>query len=371
MQETASLWPSANQGRWETLDVWQRELIGPLEVLRQPVRLLIDGFDQLDGTVHGAPLRRALTELMETVVHASLVLTSRSDPGLPGTTVMAMPPLDEQVARRYLRGELADGRWLVLELASGQAAADSATSLDGLYDELMAGARARWGAPVEDVLALLAAAGTGPILPIDVLEAALAKSGHTTRATLFAILGDEDLYRVIDRAGPGTPTDRVGLFHQTLADYIAARSPLLHGHRAIAEALDELADDHDPKDFRHQPIYAYAFDAQPSHWWEGEHPDRVVATLRRRTDVIPGVNLERWGQWSARLQDALGPDHPDTLTTRGNIAHWTGQSGDAPGALELSKELLPDHERVLGPDHPDTLTTEAWIEELRTRLEKT
>ena len=53
----------------------------------------------------------------------------------------------------------------------------------------------------------------------------------------------------------------------------------------------------------------------------------------------------------------LGPDHPDTLTTRGNIASWTGECGDAAGALRLFRELLPDRERVLGPDHPDTLTT--------------
>ena len=51
----------------------------------------------------------------------------------------------------------------------------------------------------------------------------------------------------------------------------------------------------------------------------------------------------------------LGADHPDTLTTRGNIAVWTGQSGDAAGALRLFQELLPDQERVLGADHPDTL----------------
>ena len=53
----------------------------------------------------------------------------------------------------------------------------------------------------------------------------------------------------------------------------------------------------------------------------------------------------------------LGRDHPDTLTTRNNIAHWTGAVGDAREALRLFTELLPDQERVLGRDHPDTLTT--------------
>ena len=57
----------------------------------------------------------------------------------------------------------------------------------------------------------------------------------------------------------------------------------------------------------------------------------------------------------------LGPDHPDTLATRGNIAAWTGQCGDAAEALRLSQELLPDQVRVLGPGHPDTLTTRGNI----------
>jgi hypothetical protein len=55
---------------------------------------------------------------------------------------------------------------------------------------------------------------------------------------------------------------------------------------------------------------------------------------------------------------AAGRDHPDTLDTRHNIARWTGEADDAPKALQLFRELVPDRERVLGRDHPDTLL---WI----------
>jgi hypothetical protein len=34
---------------------------------------------------------------------------------------------------------------------------------------------------------------------------------------------------------------------------------------------------------------------------------------------------------------------------------------DAAGALRLSRELLPDRERVLGPHHPDTVITRSNI----------
>ena len=53
----------------------------------------------------------------------------------------------------------------------------------------------------------------------------------------------------------------------------------------------------------------------------------------------------------------LGPEHPDTLTTRNNLAAWRGEAGDAAGAVAAFAELLPLRERVLGPEHPDTLAT--------------
>ena len=59
------------------------------------------------------------------------------------------------------------------------------------------------------------------------------------------------------------------------------------------------------------------------------------------------------GQHELTLRTTIqSPDHPDTLATRSNVASWTGQCGDAAGALRLFRELLPDLERVLGPGPP-------------------
>jgi len=52
-----------------------------------------------------------------------------------------------------------------------------------------------------------------------------------------------------------------------------------------------------------------------------------------------------------------GPEHPDTLTARGNLARWTGRAGDAAGARDQFAALLPIRERVSGPGHPDTRAT--------------
>ncbi|HEV3362403.1 MAG TPA: FxSxx-COOH system tetratricopeptide repeat protein [Pseudonocardiaceae bacterium] len=59
-----------------------------------------------------------------------------------------------------------------------------------------------------------------------------------------------------------------------------------------------------------------------------------------------------------RLQTAahihLGPDHPDTLEARHELARLHGDPADAAIAYE---QVLRDRTRVLGPDHPHTLTT--------------
>jgi hypothetical protein len=38
------------------------------------------------------------------------------------------------------------------------------------------------------------------------------------------------------------------------------------------------------------------------------------------------------------------------------LAQWTGRTGDAAWARDHMATLLPVCERVLGPEHPDTLT---------------
>ena len=56
---------------------------------------------------------------------------------------------------------------------------------------------------------------------------------------------------------------------------------------------------------------------------------------------------------------ASGPEHPDTLAARSELAYWTGQAGDAAGARDQVAALLPVRERVSGPEHPDTLADRA------------
>jgi len=100
-------------------------------------------------------------------------------------------------------------------------------------------------------------------------------------------------------------------------------------------------------------------DRLSEHLWAVGRPDAALSELPELP--TPADNLALWQSWHERLLQPLGPDHPDTLATRHEIAYWAGESADARGALALFTALLPDRQRVLGPDHPDTLATRSNI----------
>ena len=56
----------------------------------------------------------------------------------------------------------------------------------------------------------------------------------------------------------------------------------------------------------------------------------------------------------ADRQRVLGADHPDTLTSRNNLAGAYQAAGDLGRAILLFKATLADCERALGADHPTT-----------------
>ncbi|ARE79433.1 hypothetical protein B6R96_36000 (plasmid) [Streptomyces sp. Sge12] len=58
----------------------------------------------------------------------------------------------------------------------------------------------------------------------------------------------------------------------------------------------------------------------------------------------------------ATMVRVLGEDHPDTLTSRNNLAYAYQSAGDLGRAIPLYEQTLTDSLRVLGEDHPLTGT---------------
>jgi len=57
-----------------------------------------------------------------------------------------------------------------------------------------------------------------------------------------------------------------------------------------------------------------------------------------------------------RACEALGPDHPDTLASRNNLAGTYRDAGRLDKAIALYEQVFSGRSRVLGPDHRSTLT---------------
>ena len=86
--------------------------------------------------------------------------------------------------------------------------------------------------------------------------------------------------------------------------------------------------------------------------WKNQSWDQIKIGVFSREDSI-----ELYEQVLAERERVLGPDHPDTLTIRNNLAGAYYSVGRFGEAIELYEQVLADRVRVLGPDHPDTLTT--------------
>ena len=57
------------------------------------------------------------------------------------------------------------------------------------------------------------------------------------------------------------------------------------------------------------------------------------------------------------LEGLLGPDHPDTLASRHNLAYAYQSAGRLGEAVILYEKLFSDRTRILGPNHRDTLAS--------------
>jgi Tetratricopeptide repeat/NACHT domain len=368
------------------LDSLQQEVLRPLLLLdtSHPVRIVLDGLDRLSP---GSALPvNLLVEVLATdprLPKIKLLVTSRPDthlPAAPETIEMGRP--DDRLIGLYLeqRGvparfqqtiiHNARGNWLVArllaDLASTGDSAFGATlpdSLTEIYRGVLrraAGTDRRWRDELRPVLSVLAAAGVGPVLPIQLLCAAsktLGGPSGTTRVRDVLV----DLRGFVVRGKPGTDDEHVGVFHQTFAEYLLDPeagefgSEAREAHTAILEAIAELAPIVEHNMF--SPLQRYSSAAEAEHFWAVGRYFEAMASLAMRASDIPAENLERWKSWFERASIALGPENEYTLATRNNIASWTGRTGKRDEALRLFRELLPDQTRTLGSDHPSTLLT--------------
>ncbi|MEU4834118.1 FxSxx-COOH system tetratricopeptide repeat protein, partial [Streptosporangium sp. NPDC023615] len=190
-------------------------------------------------------------------------------------------------------------------------------------------------------------------LPCQVLYG-MHDTGNADEAAVAKALRVLASYSVIDRSADGTA---VSMHRQVQAAALATlttdeRESAQHTAAALLQAA--LLDD--AKAMANRAVYTELL----SH--ARAVLDPASPTMGKVIDYLYAVGDWRTGRALQHrcltvLDDRLGPEHPDTLTTRLNLAIWTGQAGDAVAAKEMLTQLLPMYERVLGAEHLGTLST--------------
>ncbi|MER5451200.1 tetratricopeptide repeat protein [Streptomyces sp. NPDC002764] len=129
-----------------------------------------------------------------------------------------------------------------------------------------------------------------------------------------------------------------------------------------------------PEDDEHVQVFDYLIDTIQRHSAPGEHvPTGVIQTVL--ADCAPQdancVAATAFDQgryqlaengWRAALgarDTTLGPDHPETLSSRHDLALVLWALGRLEEAEAENRVVLEARTRVLGPDHPDTLASRA------------
>ena len=224
------------------------------------------------------------------------------------------------------------------------------------------------GSGVLEIMAVLSATGVGRDLLSTAGEAgALAADGRRVAGAMV----DQALARLADQALLTFTLDgQTVIMHRLVAwvirDELARRERLTLVCRAAASALEAytetVARSQDRRAIREFPEQVTAL-ADTSGQADGQLT-RVVLRLRLAAldylvelgDSMPQA-IVLGEPLIASLERTLGPDHPDTMNARNNLAvayHATGRTAQA---IPLVQQTLAARERLLGADHPSTLAS--------------
>ena len=204
----------------------------------------------------------------------------------------------------------------------------------------------------------------------------LATSGVPTH-WLLRLDGDSDAVRdtlsvlksasVIQESSDGDKTIIHWLQgHVYRETYLNDQKKLGEARRCAASVLsgidvNRLEDDeqrrHETHHLIEQLLSVTSQDYSHSLFSEPQVSSKLAETLHDATSL--GMSQLALGLTDSvtRACDALGPHHPDTLTSRNSLAGSYRDAGRLDKAIALYEQILEDSIRVLGLDHPRTLTS--------------
>jgi tetratricopeptide (TPR) repeat protein len=125
-------------------------------------------------------------------------------------------------------------------------------------------------------------------------------------------------------------------------------------HEEVVAGRERMLGPDDPLTVQSRQNLAAAYRAAGRTEPSPTDPDAIAS--QEHTLVGPGA-VALHEQVLSDRERALGPDDPDTLAARNNLAVAYQTAGRIDEAIALHEQALADRERVLGPDHPATLNS--------------
>ncbi len=228
-------------------------------------------------------------------------------------------------------------------------------------------------AGVMEMMAVLSVAGVRRGLLHEAGQAGVLAAGEP--GTVGAGVVDGALARLAERSlltfsldGQAVLAHRLVL--RVVRDGLARRERLAAVCQAAATVLDAhagaLAGSQDRVAVRDVPEQVAALQETTVSCASGDGEELARTLLRLRGWALYHLNalgdsaaqaIVAGKSLAADCERALGPDHPDTLASRNNLAAAYRAAGRTAEAIPLHQQTLADRERVLGPDHPDTLAS--------------
>ena len=341
-----------------------RVLAGPLAHLPsgEQIAIAIDGIDQL-GTLD----RRRLLEALRGHAGVTLVVAGREVAEVDDAVSVVLPDLDPEAVRSLLAGLPADedtrsqlaeacgGDWLLARILGGLSQAGVLTvpgrpDLGQVLDRAVCRARELApAAPVDAVLAGLAAVPSGASMPFTLFVNAISDSDDAGRNQVAIRDALVALGEMVARADPGSSDEWIGPAHDLIAAFLVNRlSPeqLERVHLRFAQAATALLG------LAPSPrTLAYLTHHVSDHFRRAGRITEALSAVPRLD--TPADDLAIWQLWEKRITESA-PDDPILLEVRNRVATYTGQSGDGRGALALFADLLPNVVNVHGVHHPTT-----------------
>ena len=239
-------------------------------------------------------------------------------------------------------------------------------------DAVRAGDQGGVCAGVMEILAVLSAAGVSRELLHEAGQAGVL-SGGEHRDVAAASVVDEALARLAERSlltfsldGQAVTVHRLAM--RVVRDGLARRGRLAAVCRNAATVLgaraEALKGSQDRRAIRDVPeqVAALLDNAAGS---AGEADDELARMLLQlRLGALWLLNelgdsasqaIAVGGPLTADFEQALGPEHPDTLASQSNLANAYRDTGRYAKATALHEQALAAYTRVLGPYHPSTL----------------